>query len=488
MARADGHPGIQGVGTGTARATLDELTRRRAMADRFHSGIGDWHSQKETNMVVQGQVQDLDRTRLDHLLDDEQTRFLERHPRSVALSTQAQERFVGGVPMGWMQWWPTPVPLVIREASGAHLIDVDGHEYIDFCLGEGASMPGHSPPAVAAAVARQASQGISHLFPTEDALWVAQDLTARFGLPTWHFALSATDANRFVLRLLRALTGRQIVVVFEDCYHGTVDESLHEVEGELEPARRMIPFNDVAALEAVLSPGDVACVLAEPVMTNVGLVFPDPGFHDTMRELTRQTGTLLVIDETHTISAGPGGCTAAWSLEPDVITIGKAIGGGIPSAAYGFTSELGRQIEARDMVALEGTGGTLAGNALSVAATRATLEHVLTAENYHRTTGLAERFAAGVEQVVSTRALPWRTALLGCRAEYAFGPTPRTGAESVNALDADLSSYLRLYAINRGVILTPFLSNIALTCAETAEPDVDRHTDVFAEAVDTLLA
>lgn len=440
-------------------------------------------------MVVQGraQAQDLDRTRLDHLLDQERSRFLEQHPRSVTLSAQARERFVGGVPMGWMSEWPTPVPLVIREASGAHLVDVDGHEYVDFCLGEGASMTGHSPPAVAEALARQAGQGFSHLFPTEDALWVAQDLTERFGLPAWHFAVTATDANRFVLRLLRALTGRQIVVVFEDCYHGTVDESLHEVAGDPASARRMIPFNDMAALEAALSPGDVACVLAEPVMTNVGVVFPDPGFHDMLRGLTHRTGALLVIDETHTISAGPGGCTAVWGLQPDVITIGKAIGGGIPSAAYGFTVDLARQIEAREMVALEGTGGTLAGNALSLAATRATLKHVLTEENLRRAAGMAERFTAGVEQVIAAHALPWRTALLGCRAEYAFGPVPRTGAESHGALDAQLSRYLRLHAINRGVILTPFLSNIALVCSETTEADVDRHTEVFAEAVATLL-
>ena len=431
---------------------------------------------------------DLDRSRLKSLLDDERFHFLEERPRSVALFNQSRERLVGGVPMGWMLWWPTPIPLVIREASGAHLIDVDSHEYIDFCLGEGGSMAGHSPPEVAKAVARQAEIGLSHLFPTEDALWVAEDLTERFGLPTWHFALTATDANRFVLRLLRALTGWQIVVVFEDCYHGTVDEGLHPVEGESEPARRMIPFNDVAALEEALAPGDVACVLTEPALTNVGLVFPNAGFHDALRELTRQSGTLLVIDETHTISAGPGGCTAAWGLEPDVITIGKAIGGGVPSAAYGFTAGLGNQIESRGLVDLEGTGGTLAGNALSLAATRATLEHVLTAENSQRTGALAERFASGVEEVASARGLPWRIAVLGCRVEYAFGPVPRTGAESLAALDADLSSYLRLYAINRGVVLTPFLSNIALTCVETTEADVDRHTEVLAEAVDTLMA
>jgi glutamate-1-semialdehyde 2,1-aminomutase len=431
---------------------------------------------------------EFDRSRMPRLLNDEYERFLLDRPRSVALFPQMQDRLVGGVPMGWMRWWPTPIPLLIREARGAHLIDVDGHEYVDFCLGEGGSMAGHSPPAVAEAVARQADLGFSHLFPGEDALYVAEHLTHRFGLPSWHFALTATDANRFVLRLLRALTGRQIVVVFEDCYHGTVDEGLHTSEGDPPPRRRMIPFNDVAALEDALAPGDVACVLTEPALSNVGLVFPDPGFHATLREMTRRAGTLLVIDETHTISAGPGGCTAAWSLEPDVLTIGKAIGGGVPSAAYGFTAALARQIEARDLIDLEGTGGTLAGNTLSLAATRATLNHVLTADNFRQTTALAERFASGVNQVVSQRGLPWRTALLGCRAEYAFGPTPRTGAESHAALDAELSAYLRLHALNRGVVLTPFLSNIALMCPETTEADVDLHTDVFAAALDGLLA
>jgi glutamate-1-semialdehyde 2,1-aminomutase len=430
----------------------------------------------------------LDRARIGDLLEKERDRFIAEHPVSRSLADRAGDCLLGGVPMGWMTWWPTPFPLTIREASGAYLIDVDGHEYVDFCLGEGGAMTGHSPLAVAAAVAAQSSRGLSHLFPTRDALWVAGELSRRFGLPKWHFALTATDANRFVLRLLRTLTGRQQVVVFEGCYHGTVDEGIFLADVERQPARRVVAFNDIAGLEKALAPGDVACVLTEPVLTNVGLVFPEPGYLDALREVTRRSGTLLVIDETHTISAGPGGCTAAWDLQPDVVTIGKAIAGGVPSAAYGFSAELAARIEAQELVDLEGTGGTLAGNSLSLAATRATLEHVLTDEHYRRTCALAERFAAGVERVVTERELPWRTAVLGCKAEYAFGSTPRTAPESLDALDADLSDYLRLHAMNRGVVLTPFLGNIALMCPQTTAADVDLHTTVFAEAVDALLA
>jgi glutamate-1-semialdehyde 2,1-aminomutase len=432
-------------------------------------------------------VANIDRARLRSLMDEERQRFIDTHPRSRALADEASTSLVGGVPMGWMEMWLTPVPLVVREARGAHLNDIDGLEYVDFCLGEGASMVGHSPRAVADAVAAQSGKGFSHMFPNEDALWVAADLTRRFGMPRWHFALTATDANRFVLRLARVLTGRPIVVVFGDCYHGTVDEGLHLPETEPEPARRMVPFNDLAALEEALAPGDVACVLTEPALTNVGLVFPDPGFHDVLREITRRSGTLLVMDETHTISAGPGGCTAAWGLQPDVLTIGKAIGGGVPSAAYGFTAELGAQIETRNLVALEGTGGTLAGNVLSLAATRATLQHVLTDEWFATASGRAQRFAEGVMEVANARGLPWRTALLGCKAEFAFGPAPRNGMEAHAALDGELSNYLRLHAINRGVVGTPFLSNIALLCAETTEADVDRHSEVLAAALDDLL-
>jgi glutamate-1-semialdehyde 2,1-aminomutase len=430
----------------------------------------------------------IDRDRLGGLMDDERLSFLESHPGCRAFGEKAQSVLIGGVPMGWMVAWPTPAPLVIQEARGAHLVDIDGHEYVDFCLGEGASMTGHSPRAVAEAVAVQSGMGFSHMFPNEDASWVAADLARRFGLPKWHFALTATDANRFVLRLARVLTGRPIIVVFGDCYHGTVDEGLHLPATEQEPARRIVPFNDIGAVEEALAPGDVACVLTEPALTNVGLVFPDPEFHGALRDVTRRAGSLLVIDETHTISAGPGGCTAAWGLQPDVLTIGKAIGGGVPSAAYGFTDELSREIEARDLVALDGTGGTMAGNVLSLAATRATLEHVLTDEWYAVASTRAQRFADGVMDIIAKRGLPWRTALLGCKAEYAFGPVPRSGAESHAALDGELSKYFLLYAINRGVVGTPFLSNIALLCAETTEADIDRHTEVFAAAVDSLVA
>jgi glutamate-1-semialdehyde 2,1-aminomutase len=342
------------------------------------------------------------------------------------------------------------------------------------------------------------------MLPTEDAVWCGEELARRFGLPFWQTTLTATDANRFAIRLARHVTKRPKILVFHWCYHGTVDETLVALrDGRAGPRRgnlgppvdpaattRVVEFNDVPALEAALAPGDVACVLAEPVMTNVGIVHPAPGFHDALRELTRRTGTLLVLDETHTISAGPGGYTRARGLAPDVLTIGKPIAGGVPAGVYGLSAEVADRI-ARSTTVEEsdtgGIGGTLAGNALSFAAMRAALERVLTDAAYARTIPLARRFVEGVESVLVSHGLPWHVTQLGCRAEYAFRPTaPRNGSEAAAAMDPELESYMHLAGSNRGILMTPF-HNMALMCPETTEADVDRHTDVFRESVERLL-
>jgi glutamate-1-semialdehyde aminotransferase len=329
---------------------------------------------------------------------------------------------------------------------------------------------------------------------------VGAELARRFGLPRWQFALTATDANRFAIRLARHVTGRPKVLVFNWCYHGTVDETFATRSGDavgprrgnlgppVDPAltTRVVEFNDVEALERELGHGDVACVLAEPALTNVGIVHPEPGFHEALRALTRRHGTLLAIDETHTICCGPGGYTAAHGLEPDLLTIGKPIGGGVPAAAYGFSEELADRvsgsIELED-VDVGGVGGTLAGNALSLAAVRATLGEVLTEAAFARMIALAERYTAGVEAAIAEAGLPWHVTRLGCRAEYLFGPDPpRTGSEAHAAGDVALERYLHLFALNRGILLTPF-HNMALMSPATTEADVDRHTEVFREAV-----
>jgi glutamate-1-semialdehyde 2,1-aminomutase len=447
----------------------------------------------------------IDRSRLKHLMVREEEAFARARPRSFALFERARRSLVGGVPMTWMSLWPGGFPVFSREAAGARLVDVDGHTYVDLCLGDTGAMTGHAPAAAVEAIAAQSRRGITTMLPTEDAVFVGEEMQRRFGLPLWQFTLTATDANRFVLRIAREVTKRPKVLVFNYCYHGTVDETFITLEsgvarsrhGNVGPAvdprvtTKVVEFNDVAALEAALAPGDVACVLAEPALTNVGIVLPDPGFHAALRDLTRRTGTLLVIDETHCLCAGPGGYTRAHGLEPDVLTIGKPIGSGVPSGAFGLSAEIASrmlQSDDADYVDTGGIGGTLAGNALSLAAMRATLEHVLTDEAFSRMIPLAERFTTGVEGVIAQRGLPWHITRLGCRAEYLFQPDrPRNGGEAAARKDAELDAFMHLFALNRGILLTPF-HNMALMSPATTIEDVDRHTAVFAEAADALLA
>jgi len=406
--------------------------------------------------------------------------------------------------MNWMAKWAGPFPVFVESAQGASFRDVDGNAYVDFCLGDTGAMAGHSPAPTVAAVEAQLSRGITHMLPTEDAAAVGEELTRRFGLPLWQFTLTATDANRFSLRLARLVTGRPKVVVHDHCYHGTVDEGFAWLtpEGRVEARRgnlgpavdpalttKVVPFNDVEALERALAPRDVAVVMIEPALTNVGIVLPEPGYLDAVRELTRRTGTLLLIDETHTFCAGPGGYTRVHGLEPDILVIGKAIGGGIPVGTYGMTAALAERVATRTTLEdadVGGIGGTLSGNALSLAAVRATLGEVLTDEAFARMIPLAERWERGVAEVIAANEAPWHVTRLGCRAEYHFRPTPpRTGAEQWAAGDFELERYLHLHALNRGILLTPF-HNMALMCPATTESDVDRHTEAFAEAVEAL--
>jgi glutamate-1-semialdehyde 2,1-aminomutase len=431
--------------------------------------------------------------------------FARDHPRSRELFEQARGSLLGGVPLTWMAKWTGGHPVYAAWASGAAIEDVDGNRYVDFSLGDTGAMAGHSPNATVAAVERRLSEqgGATLMLPTEDAAWVGEELGRRFGVPLWSFALTATDANRWALRLCRALTGRPYVLVFSYCYHGSVDETFITLadgrarsrEGNVGPAvdptftTRVCEFNDLDAVERLLADEQVACVLAEPALTNIGIVLPDPGFHDGLRAACDRTGTLLIADETHTISAGPGGCVGAWGLRPDVVTIGKAIAGGIPIGAYGLSAEAGARIEAledADLIDVGGVGGTLAGNALSLAAARATLEHVLTDEAFEEMIALCDRFVAGVRDVIAAGGVPWSIVQLGARAELCFAPEPpRTGGASAALHDAALEDALHLFMLNRGVMITPF-HNMALMSPATTAADVDRHTEVFAEAVEAL--
>jgi glutamate-1-semialdehyde 2,1-aminomutase len=345
--------------------------------------------------------------------------------------------------------------------------------------------------------------GLTTMLPSEDGVAVAAVLADRFSLPTWSFTLSATDANRWAIRIARHVTGRPKILVFHHCYHGSVDETIATLHGTtvrasdgnvgppVDPAltTRVVEFNDLEALESELAAGDVAAVLAEPALTNIGIVLPEPGFHEGLRRLSRQAGSLLIVDETHTLSAGPGGCTQLWGLEPDIVTVGKAIAGGIPAGAYGLSDEVAHGLLGSpdaDLVDVGGVGGTLAGNVLSTAAMRATLEHVLTPAAFESMIALCERYVSGAEQILARTGLPWTITRLGARAEYRFCPRPpRTGAESAAAADEDLDEYLHLYLANRDVLLTPF-HNMALMCPATTNADVDRLLVAFAGAASEL--
>ena len=448
----------------------------------------------------------IDRTLIATLMERELARFEDEHPRSRELFEQGKANLLAGVPMPWMTEWAGPYPVFVREAEGARFTDVDGNGYVDLCLGDTGAMTGHAPKEAVAVIADQASKGITTMLPTEDAIWVGAEMARRFGLPFWQFCLTATDANRFTIRLARAITGRPKILVFNYCYHGSVDETIVTIEdgvagprpGNVGPAvnptetTRVVEFNDLEGLERELEHGDVACVLAEPALTNIGIVLPQPGYHDALREITRRTGTLLVIDETHCICAGPGGATKAWGLEPDFLTIGKPLASGVPAACYGMSAEVADRanayLDTLPTTDVGGIGGTLSGNALSLAAMRSTLELVLTDEAFERMIALGERWASGVKDAIERHGLPWEVQRLGCRAEYWFTPTPpRDGGEAAASDDHELARFTHLYALNRGILLTPF-HNMALMSPATTEDDVDAHTKVFDEMAGELTA
>lgn len=426
----------------------------------------------------------------------EQVAFIANNPHSRALALRASQHLLFGVPLHWMNDWSTPFALSVRQARGAQLIDVDGHQYVDFCLGDTGAMFGHAPAAVARALTRQAVCGYTTMLPGEDAVWVAEELARRFGLPVWQFALSASDANRFMLRWLRAATGRNKILVFNGCYHGTVDDVFVDLIDGL-PRQRdsllgqvsdltvhtvVVEFNDLSALAAALAGNDVACVLAEPVMTNIGMVLPQPGYWQAAQDILRRHGTLLVLDETHTISSGPGGYSSAHALKPDALVLGKPLGGGVPCAVYGFSRELATRVEQAKRQAAAGHSGigtTLSANMLGMAAMRANLSEVMTQNAYTQMFSLADYLAAGLRAVIASHALPWCVTQVGARTEFQFSShAPQNGSAASLILDSELEQIIHLFLLNRGMLITPF-HNMMLVCPQTQRSDIDGFLAVF---------
>lgn len=451
-----------------------------------------------------------DRARLGALLDDEARLFSELHPESERLWREAFPHLAEGVPMLWMLKWPGGWPIHVASAKGAHVTDVDGIDYVDLCLGDTGAMVGHAPDASVAALTAQLQRGSTFMLPTEHAGRAAAILGERFGVPRWQFTLTATDANRHVLRYARAVTGRPKVLVIDHCYHGTVDEAYATLDDAgtvvarrgnigapvpLDATTVVVPFNDIPALEAALASREVAAVLIEPAMTNIGIVLPEDGWHDAVRAACDATGTLLVIDETHTICAGPGGMTGRDGLRPDAVVLGKTIAGGVPAGAFGMTEDFAARVHAfldpdgdgMEDIDVGGVGGTLAANALSLAGIVATLGEVLTPEVFPGMIDRATEWTTGVQGVIDEFGVPWQVTRLGCRAEYSFRPTPpRDGREAADADDFELQQFLHLFALNRGVLMTPF-HNMALMSPATTSEDVARHSAMFRDAVAALV-
>ena len=446
----------------------------------------------------------VDRKRLSSLMRAEIARFEQERPRSRELFDKARHRMPDGVPMLWMAKWPGPWPVYVDYAQGAHFTCADGIDHVDLCLGDTGAMVGHSPKPTVDALSAQLAKGITTMLPTEDAEIAAGMLAERFGVPMWQFTLTATDANRAMIRYSRAVTGKKKVLVMDYCYHGSVDETFATLDDNGAVVERrgnigapvppsettvVVPFNDVPALEAAFATGEIACVLVEPAMTNIGIVLPEPGWHDALRELATLHGAVLIIDETHTLCAGPGGMTQRDGLRPDAVVVGKTIAGGIPAGAYGMTQELGDKVRSSlhlEDIDVGGVGGTLAGNALSLVGIRATLGEVLTRESYPGMIDQATRWTQGVSQALEDWNVPWQVTQLGTRAEYSFLPhAPHDGGEAAHADDFELQQYLHLHALNRGILMTPF-HNMALMSPATSAQDVDAHTAHFREAVESL--
>ena len=445
------------------------------------------------------------------LMARETAAFCQSHPQSAALAAQAQQHLYGGVPMHWMSDWSTPYPLFVKTATGARFTDVDGLEYTDFCLGDTGAMFGHSPPEVAAAIAEQATQGFTTMLPSEDAIVVGQELSQRFGLPYWQVATTATDANRWAIRWARAVTGRRNLLVFDGCYHGTVEETMvrlhagHTVHRkglvgqalDLTQHVRVVEFNDLPALEAALADGSVAAVLCEPAMTNIGMVLPDEGFHAALRALTRQHGTLLIIDETHTISTSPAGYTGAFGLEPDIFVLGKPVAGGLPCSVFGVSADVAARMQVLQQKPSapdshgghghSGMGTTLSANMFSMRAMRINLQQVMTEAAYAHMIPLAEYLAGHLRELLHRHDLPWSITQIGARIELQFSASPpRTGREAEAAFDDTLEQCIHLYLLNRGIMITPF-HNMMLVCPHTQPDDVDRLVTALNEFLHELM-
>ena len=437
------------------------------------------------------------------MLERERKLYVQRNPKSQALSVKASSHWLRGVPMHWMVDWGLPFPLFIEEAQGVTLKDADGNTYADFCLGDTGAMFGHSPQAIAECLAREGAKGLTTMLPSPDAVEVGQLLQDRFGLPYWQVTATASDANRAVIRWARAITGRKKILIFNHCYHGCVDDTFITADhGQVKMAdglvgeprdltafTKVVEFNDVPTLEAALRENDVACVLAEPVMTNIGMVLPAEGFLETLRALTKETGTLLIFDETHTLTSSPGGYARSVNIAPDGLVFGKPIAGGIPAALYGFSQDVADRIGAylaKRGVGRSGIGTTLSGSRLQMALIKCVLEEFMIDPVYEAANTLARRLERGVADDIIKHSLPWHVTRVGARVEFmCVSKPPKNGFEASQVIHMPIDEAVHHYLLNRGVVITPF-HNMMLVCPATTQAHVDKLTTSLDQCISEL--
>ncbi|WP_343080734.1 aspartate aminotransferase family protein [Ostreiculturibacter nitratireducens] len=445
------------------------------------------------------------KSRLQDLATREAKRFARARPETRAALELGAGAFLDSVPMHWMKDWPMPFPLLVREAKGARLTDIDGFGIDDFCLGDTGSMFGHSPKPVAKAIRKQARIGLTYMLPTEAALEAGALLTKRFGDFRWQIATTATDANRFALRVARAVTGRPKVLVFNGCYHGTVDDTMVALkDGKTIPRPGLVgqvadltrtavaaEFNDLASVEEALRSGEVAAILTEPVMTNSCMVLPEPGFHDGLRELATRYGALLIIDETHTISSGLGGYTRVHGLSPDIFVVGKCVAGGMPTAVWGLSPKLAEAFASYDAARAPGHSGmgtTLSANPMQFACLTATLSEVMTREAYARMEKGAARLEKGLAAVIAKHKAPWHVVRVGARVEFICAPGPlKNGSEAAQAHQPEVEAAIHTALLNRGCLIAPF-HNMMLVSPATKKRQIDRLIAAFDEILTELFA
>lgn len=444
------------------------------------------------------------KARLAEMTAREGAAYAAARPKTLAALDANAAHYLDGVPMHWMKDWPQPFPMLVAQAQGAHLTDIDGNVVDDFCLGDTGSMFGHSPAPVAAAIKTQADKGLTYMLPTEDALAVGALLSEAFGDMRWQIATTATDANRFALRVARAVTGKPKVLVFHGCYHGTIDDAMVALEDGQTITRRGLlgqaadltqtgvaaEFNDLASVEAALAKGDVAAILTEPVMTNSCMVLPHEGFHEGLRALATKYGALLMIDETHTISSGYGGYTRVHGLEPDIFVVGKCVAGGMPTAVWGLCPEVADRYYAANAARASGHSGmgtTLSANPMQFACLRANLTHVMTPANYAHMERGAARLYAGIDAAIKAYGLPWHVVRVGARVEFICHPGPlNTGSEAAKAHKYDLEAAIHASLLNKGCLIAPF-HNMMLISPVTTDEQIDRLIAAFDATVKELL-